>query len=104
MKTSSLLFILASVVFFQCQSKKETVPATTAENQIIQENKNEGTTSWLINVPEKHCEYPDHQYCRRPQIEAFCSKASYLAGDTLSIFVSTDPASSYSLDIYRMGY
>lgn len=89
-------------LFFDC-AKKE-VKTAPSSNLIVEENKKEGTTSWIINVPEKHCEYPDHQYCRRPQIEGFCSKTSYFAGDTLNIFVSTEPASSYTLDIYRMGY
>ena len=102
MKAISILLLLISTLFYQCNTKKVEAPAQ--ENPIVTENKNEGTTSWLINVPEKHCDYPDFQYCRRPQVEAFCSKASYLAGDTLSIFVSTDPASSYTIDIYRMGY
>lgn len=76
----------------------------SSTNLIVEENLKEGTTSWIINVPEKNCEYPDHQYCRRPQIEGYCSKSSYFANDTLNIFVSTEPASSYTLDIYRMGY
>ena len=102
MKNIITLLILAAAICYACKPSEET--AATDENLIIKENKNEGTTSWLINVPEKHCDYPDHQFCRRPQIEGFCSKNSYIAGDTLSIFVSSDPAKSYSIDLYRMGY
>ncbi len=76
----------------------------TVENLIILENQKEGTSSFLIKVPEKRCEDPEHYFCRRPQIEGYCSKTSYLAGDTLSIFISTDPVSDYTIDIYRMGY
>lgn len=97
-------FILISIFFLQCVKKKEEPTASAIASRIVEENKNEGTTSWIISVPEKYCEYPDHQYCRRPEIEGFCSKASYFAGDTLSIFISTEPASTYTLDIYRMGY
>ncbi|WP_276373754.1 N,N-dimethylformamidase beta subunit family domain-containing protein [Chryseolinea sp. H1M3-3] len=104
MKTSLLLFILISVLFFQCKTNDQKAVPTPTENRIVRENKLEGTTSWLINVPEKHCDYPDHQYCRRPEVEAFCSKASYQTGDTLHIFVSTNPAASYNIEIYRMGY
>lgn len=102
MKVNGIIVMLASLLCFQCSPRLD--EKNTGENPIVAENRNEGTTSWMITVPEKHCEYPDHQYCRRPQIEGFCSKTSYLAGDTLNIFVSTDPASSYTLDIYRMGY
>ncbi len=103
MKYFHFLLIVVAVVLSQC-SPKTNEATSKKENPVALENQKEGTTSWLIKVPEQHCEYPDHQYCRRPQVEGFCSQASYLAGDTLSIFVSTDPASSYTLDIYRMGY
>jgi hypothetical protein len=102
MKKNIIALLVPILFFYACKSSDETVE--TKENLIVEENKNEGTTSWQINVPEKHCDYPDHQFCRRPQIEGFCSKNSYVAGDTLSIFVSTDPATSYSIDLYRMGY
>ena len=104
MKTSFLILISLSIFLLRCSPKKEEPPTLPEENSIVNENKNEGTTAWLINVPEKHCDYPDHQYCRRPQIEGFCSRASYFAGDTLNIFISTDPATTYTIDIYRMGY
>lgn len=96
------LLLLAVLLLQQCSSRIE--DTGTGKNIIQTENEKEGTDSWLISVPEKHCEYPDHEFCRRPQIEGFCSQASYLAGDTLKIFVSTDPASSYTLELYRMGY
>ncbi len=103
MKTNFPLYFFLLVVFCQCRQRQ---PETTAieDNVIAKENREQGTTSWLIDVPEKHCDYPDHQYCRRPQVEAFCSKASYFAGDTLQIFVSTDPAYKYAIELYRMGY
>lgn len=83
-----------------------TVQDTTGQEPglIVKENQNEGTTSWLIKVDERRCDLPDHQNCRRPEIEGYCSKTSYLAGDTLKVFVSTNPASAYSLDLFRMGY
>ena len=46
-----------------------------------------------------------HMYgLRCPWIEGYCSHASIAAGETLSIFVSTDPPSDFVLDVYRMGY
>ncbi|HYG20196.1 MAG TPA: N,N-dimethylformamidase beta subunit family domain-containing protein [Ohtaekwangia sp.] len=102
MKLRNLFIFLAAALFTQCSTTKE---ATTAEeNPIVKENRLEGTTAWLIDVPEKQCEYPDHQWCRRPQVEGYCSQASYKAGDTLNIFVSTEPAKTYTIDLYRMGY
>ncbi|HZH66641.1 MAG TPA: N,N-dimethylformamidase beta subunit family domain-containing protein [Flavisolibacter sp.] len=73
-------------------------------NLIIEENKKEGTRDWLINVPFDTCGYPDHQFCRRKQVEGYSSHTSIKGGEQLSIFVSTDPGSDYALHIYRMGY
>ena len=102
MRFCSIVFLLACS--FLLQNCRPAEKVNQIENPIIAENANEGTTDWLIKVPEKHCEYPDHQWCRRPQVEGYCSKTSYLAGDTLKIFVSTEPASKFTLDLFRMGY
>ena len=78
---------------------------------VITENQNPGTTDWIINkVRLDTCTlkvteaYTEGTYCRAKEIEGYCSDASILAGDTLNVFVSTHPASSYIVDIYRMGY
>lgn len=41
---------------------------------------------------------------RCPWIEGFCSHTSIRAGETLTIYVSTDPASPFALDVYRLGW
>lgn len=74
------------------------------ENPVMAENKLPGTLSWLIEVEAASCEYPDHQFCRRPQVEGYASELRVSAGDTLKFYVSTNPASSFGMDIYRMGY
>ena len=79
MKISWLIFI-GMVLITACRPKTEEKAAMSEKNSIVIENANEGTTAWLIDVPEKHCDYPDHQYCRRAGIEGFCSKASYNSG------------------------
>ena len=95
-----ILLIVFAIGVMAMQSNKE-LPAV---NIIEEENKKPGTTDWLIKVPFDTCSYPDHQFCRRKQIEGYCSQTSVKGGDALSIFVSADPASDYSLNIYRMGY
>ena len=96
------LVALSGLLAISCGTVQDT--QTTQENLIVKENRQEGTTAWLIDVPLKRCDLPDHQNCRRPEIEGYCSKTRYYAGDTLEIFVSTAPASDYTLDIFRMGY
>ena len=77
---------------------------TSGNNPVVAENKLPGTTDWLIDVKFDTCSLPDHRFCRRPQIEGYCSKTSVQAGDTIDFFVSTNPGSKFSLNIYRMGY
>ena len=98
---TGLLF--CTVLIAACNSTR-TDNGVKTKNLISIENEHEGTLSWLIDVPYDTCEYPDHQNCRRENIEGYCSHASIMAGDTLTIFVSTNPQSTYDLDIYRMGY
>jgi hypothetical protein len=77
---------------------------TSTSGGIVAENKLPGTTDWLINVKYDTCQLPDHRFCRRPQIEGYCSQTSVEAGDTIDFFVSTTPARTFSMNIYRMGY
>jgi len=95
--------ILVVACLFSCQQPHQANVAN--ENNVIEaENLHPGTKSWLIKVPERECKAPDHEFCRRPQIEGYCSQTSYFTGDTLKIFTSTDSPSEYAIDIYRMGY
>jgi hypothetical protein len=91
------------IVFFAiaCSDQQKRTPK---ENAISAENKLPGTTDWLIDVKYDTCSYPDHRFCRRPQIEGYASKASVRQNDTISFYVSTNPGSQFTLDIYRMGY
>jgi hypothetical protein len=76
----------------------------TKNNKVVVENLLPGTTDWLIDVKYDTCSLPDHRFCRRPQIEGYCSQTSVRQGDSLNLFVSTNPQSTYTIDIYRMGY
>jgi len=64
------------------------------------ENEKQGTRDW-INT--KVVVDPATKY-RSPAIEGFVSRTSVRAGDKLSFHVSTNPASPFSIEIYRLGY
>lgn len=64
------------------------------------ENERPGTRDWLLT---KTGVDPATKY-RCPWIEGYCSHAGIEAGETLEIMVSTNPASPFTLDVYRMGY
>ncbi len=70
-----------------------------AENPISAENQRPGTTDWQLTRVR-----PNEGRFRTSLIEGYCSHQSIAAGDTLQVFVSTQPARKFRLDIYRMGY
>jgi len=78
--------------------------AATAEegrpNRIKAENARSGTRDWMLTQPkiDSAAKY------RCPWIEGYCSHSSIRAGGTIQFFVSTNPASQFTLDIYRMGF
>ena len=80
-----------------------------AQNLVVAENKKPGTTDWLLDkVRADTCRllkpYKADLFCRQQDIEGYCSALSIKAGEVLNVFVSTNPVSSFTVDIYRMGY
>jgi hypothetical protein len=74
--------------------------ATAANNLIVEENQRPGTRDWMLR--ESRID-PASRY-RSPWIEGYCSHRSVRAGDRITFHVSTNPASPFTLDIYRTGY
>jgi hypothetical protein len=80
-------------------------PAFSQENVIVRENKKEGTTNWLLfNYNQVIAPGRDDLWKREKGVEGYCSHASIKAGETLKVFVSTEPAAPFKIDFYRMGY
>src|SRR6266498_3640625 len=76
-------------------------PRRQRESALIQrENSEPGTRDWMLTNTRID---PKTNY-RCPWIEGYCSHTSIRAGETLSIFVSTNPPSPFTLDIYRLGH
>lgn len=67
---------------------------------IRSENAKRGTRDWMLT---KTAVDPATKY-RCPWIEGYCSRASVAAGETLEIKVSTNPASPFTIEVYRLGY
>src|SRR5687768_11226014 len=67
---------------------------------IRKENARAGSRDWMLTKTRID---PATKF-RCPWIEGYCSRVSAAAGDTLSFHVSTNPASPFRIDIYRMGY
>ncbi len=67
---------------------------------VRRENAKSGTRDWLL---KKTGIDPTTKY-RCPWIEGYCSRTSVRVGETISFHVSTNPPSTFTLDIFRMGY
>ena len=74
--------------------------AAGADNPITAENAKPGTRDWIL----RHTRIDPSTRYRCPWIEGYCSHASVRAGDILQVFVSTNPAADFTLDLYRLGY
>jgi len=81
------------------------VSAQHKSDVIVAENAKPGTTDWIITKVFRHPDEPyDKGWHRRKEIEGYVSHTSIKAGETLKVFVSTEPADKFTLDIFRMGY
>jgi len=73
-------------------------------NPVVDENKKVGTTDWLLFNYDKVAPGRDDVWKREKGIEGYCSHTSIRAGETLKVFVSSEPAKPFKIDFYRMGY
>jgi hypothetical protein len=69
-------------------------------DRIRRENAEEGTRDWIATNVRID---PKTKY-RSPWIEGYASNTSVRAGESIAIYVSTNPPSPFVLDIFRMGY
>jgi hypothetical protein len=69
-------------------------------NTIQRENQRPGTRDWMLAKTQID---PATKY-RCPWIEGYCSHASASPGERIDFFVSTNPASDFTIDIFRLGY
>ncbi len=81
------------------------VTAAPKLNTIQRENQLAGTTDWLLTQIEPARGTTHDELCaRRRAIEAFGSHPTIRAGQTLRVFVSTEPVSDFKVEVFRMGY
>jgi hypothetical protein len=70
-------------------------PAIPPANPIVLENRNQGTTSWQLDI--------DHK-AERHEIEGYASATSVNKGAPINLMVSLSSNAQYTMDIYRMGW
>jgi hypothetical protein len=74
--------------------------AVWASTRVRDENARPGTRDWLLTNARVD---PAHKI-RCPWIEGYCSRTSAAAGEKIEIKVSANPASKFTLDLFRLGY
>jgi hypothetical protein len=65
-------------------------------NPIVTENAQQGTDAWRLTLN------PSDDSAK--QIKGYASATSVNLGDTLTLFVTVNPAQTFTLDVYRVGY
>ena len=105
MKWNFSLAIFFSVVICLSARSQQNGFSPAKPNLIREENLKPGTTDWIITkvTRDQHEPY-DSGWHRRKQIEGYTSHTSISAGETLNIYVSSEPADQFTIDIFRMGY
>lgn len=73
---------------------------TAKRTLIADENRKPGALDWQLTRVRLD-KTGGH---RSPAIEGYCSRQSVKAGESLDIMVSTDPASRFNIEVFRMGY
>ena len=70
-----------------------------AQNRIQQENALPGAIDWQLTRVKVV-----GSGCRSVPVEAYCSRQSVAAGETIDIMASTNPARAFRLEIFRTGF
>jgi hypothetical protein len=81
-----------------------TAQVIARENLIVRENQRAGSTAWLLKDHEDIRPYTEDGWRREKAIEGYCSHASLRTGESLTVYVSTEPATDFQIDFYRLGY
>ena len=73
--------------------------STAAANPIVLENQQPGTDQWQLS----RSGYQTGNDVSK-QIKGYASATSVNKGEAITLYVSVNPAQSYTMDIYRIGW
>ncbi len=78
----------------------QTRPPVRQSDRIKAENDRQGTTDWQLT----YVKFDARGKFRQSLIEGYATRTAVTAGEKIGFCVSTDPASGFTIDIYRLGY
>src|SRR5215831_17607559 len=70
-------------------------PASAADNPIVIENQQPGTSAWQAGSVGSDA---------AGQIKGYASATSVNKGESITFYVSVNPAQTYTIDVYRIGW
>ena len=77
-----------------------TTPVITGPNPIVIENQQQGSANWQLGATYGR-PYADDG---NQQIKGYASATSINKGESISFMVTVNPAQSYTIDVYRIGW
>src|SRR6266487_40806 len=93
----SLLLVAAVVPGGHYSSLANAAPPPATDNPIVLENQQPGTSQWRIPFGSAATDSGG-------QIKGYASATSVNKGENITFYVSVNPAQTYSIDVYRMGW
>ena len=96
MNASRRDFLKTSAAAFAAAGVAKAAPSPQSD-LIKRENARPGTRDWQLTRVRPNG-------YNTPAIEGYCSRQSVKAGESIDVMVSTNPASRFTLEIFRMGY
>jgi hypothetical protein len=74
--------------------------AARAPGLVAGENAKPGTTDWQLT----YIKFDAKNKLRQSLVEGYCTRMGVKAGEKIGFCVRTEPASPFTIDIYRLGY
>ena len=87
---------LLPLMVFGSAALSPVTPALAATNPIVTENQQPGTGAWLIGSQQSND--------ATGQIKGYASATSVNQNQSITLFVTTNPAQTYTIDFYRIGW
>src|SRR4051812_15714242 len=91
---------LAAAAVVAMATPGDSRPPARQSDRIKTENDREGTTDWQLT----YVKFDAKAKYRQPLIEGYCTRTSVAASEKIGICVSAEPASAFTIDLYRLGY
>src|SRR5216683_2978078 len=91
-----LILVLLALILFDLAAPSPMKPALAATNPIVTENQQPGTGAWLIGSQQSTD--------ATGQIKGYASATSVYQNQSIALFITTNPAQTYTIDFYRIGW